>query len=91
VGLATSGGARVEGDYGQLTSVYFIGRSSLAGYVYAKELRFGRSYGRSILPGQTVRFDFNVFGYEPIHRIFLLQASYAGYPPTYHVNSTRCR
>jgi hypothetical protein len=91
VGLATEGGVRVSGNYGQLTSVYFISHSSLPGSVYAKELRYGRSYGKSILPGQTVRFDFNVFRAEPIYRIFLLQASYVGYAPTYNVDSTRCR
>jgi hypothetical protein len=90
VGLATEGGVRVSGYYGQLTSVYFISHSSLPGSVYAKELRSGRSYSKSILPGQTVRFDFNVFGYEPIYRIFLLEGSYAGYAPTYNVDSTRC-
>jgi hypothetical protein len=90
VGLAPENGVRVEGNYGQLTSVYFISHSLFPGHVHVKELRYGRQYGATVLPGHTIRFDFNVFGYEPIYRIFLIDSSTAGPDPTFNVDSTRC-
>jgi hypothetical protein len=45
-GRVSEGGVRVRGNYGQLTSVYFINKGSLPASVFVKDVKWNKTWWR---------------------------------------------